>query len=162
VLAAAGGEPDLRRVVTHCRDYSHAFECGLTAHGERSTAPVVWTHDPRLKAIVVAAPALGYTFGREDLAKVRAPVQLWRAENDTVLPHPFYAEAVRLALPTPPEFHLAEGADHFDFLRPCTAEIAKAAPQICVSPVGFDRSAFHLEFNRDVVAFFRRTLPPPS
>jgi predicted dienelactone hydrolase len=83
---------------------------------------------------------------------------LWRASEDQVLPHPYYAEAVRLALPSPPEAHVVLGAGHYDFLAPCSAELAKKVPAICVSAPGFDRATFHLEFDRDVVAFFTRTL----
>jgi predicted dienelactone hydrolase len=49
-------------------------------------------------------------------------------------------------------------AGHFDFLAPCPPALAHIAPPICSSAPGFDRAAFHQEFNRDVVAFFARTL----
>src|SRR5207244_1839835 len=71
-------------------------------------------HDPRIKAAAVAAPALGFAFGRAGLKDIHIPVQLWRAEFDHILPHPDYAEAVRIALPQPPEFHIVAGADHYD------------------------------------------------
>jgi predicted dienelactone hydrolase len=119
---------------------------------------VAWTHDPRIKAVVSAAPAIGFTFGRAGLREVRQPVQLWRAGDDRVLPHPYYAEAVRQALPTPPESHVVPHAGHYDFLAPCSAKLAKAVPEICTSEPGFDRTAFHADFNRQVVAFFEKTL----
>jgi predicted dienelactone hydrolase len=40
-----------------------------------------------------------------------------------------------------------------------TAEMTKRAPAVCQEASGFDRSAFHREFNAAVVAFFRTTLP---
>jgi len=163
VLAAAGGEPDLSAIGPHCIEHPQAFECRLRA-GAPGPAPDASpvTHDPRIRAIVAAAPALGYTFSREGLAQVRLPVQLWRAENDQVLPHPYHAEAVRAALPTEPETHVVAAAGHFDFLRPCSAAITQHAPEICKSAPGFDRAAFHADFNRAVVAFFERTLTPAS
>jgi len=163
VLAAAGGEPDFSAVGAHCRQHPAAFECGLqaSAQGPLRDAPPI-RHDPRIRAIVVAAPALGYAFGRKGLAQVRLPVQLWRAENDQILPHPYYAEAVRAALPKAPETHVVAAAGHFDFLQPCSATLAQRAPQICASAPGFDRTAFHVEFNRAVVAFFERTLTPAA
>ena len=114
--------------------------------------------DPRIRAAVIAAPALGFAFGREGLKHVGLPVQLWRAEDDHILPNPDYAEAVRIALPTSPEFHLVANADHFDFLAPCSSLLRQFAPQICVSAPGFDRTAFHETFNREVVRFFREKL----
>ena len=165
VLAAAGGDADFSAVRPHCREHPEAFECHLvaTSKGSPSAIPAL-AHDPRIRAIVVAAPALGYTFDRRGLAGVRLPVQLWRAENDHVLQHPYYAEAVRAALPTEPETHVVAGADHYDFLQPCSESLAKwlaaRAPEICRSAPGFDRTAFHADFDREIVAFFQRTLAP--
>jgi predicted dienelactone hydrolase len=163
-LVVAGGVPDLSLTPAHCAARPDFFECQLVkrfggfsaggAHVPTST----WVHDARVKAAVVAAPALGYAFGPEGLSGVRIPIQLWRAEDDHILPHPYYAEAVRLALPQPPEFHVVANADHFDFLAPCSDRLRQQAPQICVSRPGFDRAAFHERFDAEVVRFFERTL----
>ena len=159
VLAAAGAEPDLAAMVAHCREHPVFEDCQITAkQGLDLSRKITWTHDPRIRAVVGAAPALGFAFGREGLAAVRQPVQLWRAADDRVLPHPFYAEAVRLDLPTPPETHVVPGAGHYDFLRPCSPALAKEVPAICTSAPGFDREAFHVAFDHDVVSFFERTL----
>jgi predicted dienelactone hydrolase len=159
VLVEAGGEPDLKKVRDHCRDHPQFETCRIVRSQPLPyDIKVSWTHDPRIMAVVSAAPAIGFTFGREGLKHVRAPVQLWRAEDDQVLRAPYYAEAVRDALPKPPEFHLVPGAGHYDFIQACSAELAKAVPLICHSAPGFDRAAFHADFNRDVVGFFRRTL----
>jgi predicted dienelactone hydrolase len=108
------------------------------------------------------APALGFTFSPEGLKNVGVPVQLWRAENDVVVPHPRYAEAVRLALPQAPEYHVVPDAGHFDFLAPCSTALASIAPTICTSAGGFDRVAFHATFNAAVLGFFNRTLAAGS
>jgi predicted dienelactone hydrolase len=165
-LVAAGGVPDFRRIDTHCATYPAEFTCGLTAQARReganlSAAPTrTLVHDPRIKAAVVAAPALGFTFGKAGLAGVGIPVQLWRAEQDHTLPQPFYAQAVADDLPTPPDYHVVPNAQHLDFLSPCSARQAAIVPAICQSRPGFDRAAFHAAFNAAVVAFFRRTLAP--
>jgi predicted dienelactone hydrolase len=156
VLAAAGGQPDLSTVAGHCAAHPVDFDCSLLrAH---PAAPVPWhdSRDARIKAIVVAAPALGFAFGRAGLSAVGMPVQLWRADNDQILPAPDYADAVRGALPQPPEFHAVPNAGHFDFLSPCAAD--SAGLPICSSAPGFDRLAFHRTFNAAVVQFFRRRL----
>lgn len=164
-LVAAGGTPDLSKIIPYCQGHPHTVTCGIVSEAPgllqdlATRMPAsIWTHDPRLKAAVVAAPALGFAFGKEGLSGVRMPMQLWRAEFDHVLPDPDYAEAVRIALPTPPEYHVVKNADHFDFLPPCPAPLAKAVPDICEERPGFDRAAFHTAFDRDVVAFFERTL----
>lgn len=159
VLAAAGGVPDLSQLSEHCRAHPTFFDCKLMA--SQAAAPMgrpQWVHDGRIRAVVAAAPALGFTFGKDGLAAVRAPVQLWRAGDDKILPHPFYAEAVRVALPSAPESHVAAGAGHFDFLAPCSPSLAAIQRAICTSASGFDRGAFHADFNAKVVRFFQEQL----
>lgn len=164
-LAVVGGEADLRRVPPHCEGHPGDYACQLIARQPKGT-PALWPagpvagRDPRVRAAVVAAPALGFTFTEASLAAVSVPVQLWRAEADTVLPHPWYAEAVRAALPTSLDYREVPGAGHFDFLAPCTPRFASMAPPLCGSQPGFDRVAFHRGFNAAVVAFFSRTLQP--
>jgi predicted dienelactone hydrolase len=158
VLAAAGGVPDLTLVAPHCAEHPKFFDCQLNAsHAQPATAIAAmrWVHDPRIKAVVSAAPALGYTFAPNGLKGVTVPVDLWRDEDDHILPHPFYAEVVRTALPTPPTYHVVPHMDHFDFLAPCTDALAKAVPMICQSEPGFDRAAFHRDFDAEVVRFFQ-------
>jgi len=159
VLVDAGGEPDLTKVQPHCAAHPHYYDCSLVgrfpgALDRLAAAQQVWTHDPRLKAVVVAAPALGFTFGKSGLAQVTLPLLLWRAEFDHILPQPDYAEAVDHDLPVAPDYRLVANADHFDFLAPCSDALRKAAPDICISRPGFDRDAFHAGFDRAVVAFF--------
>ena len=165
VLVAAGGIPDLTRIGPYCQSHSdHDLCTGIRRAGlDPSNLPVhlptkPWVRDRRIRAIVVAAPAFGFAFGRGGLASVRVPVQLWRAENDWHQPNPYYDEAVREALPLPPEYHVVPGAGHFDFLPPCDVGLAKAVPEICSDPDGFDRGAFHRDFNAAVVQFFRSHL----
>jgi predicted dienelactone hydrolase len=163
VLASIGGQPDLSQVRPHCAAHPIGFDCELI-RGTPAPAPgsqpprTFFTADPRIRAAVIAAPALGYAFGREGLAHVKIPVQLWRAEDDSVLPNPWYAEAVIDALPRPAEYFVVPNADHFDFLAPCSAALAKAAAQICGERPGFDRAKFHGSLETEMVRFFREKL----
>lgn len=162
VLAAAGGNPDLTRLVDHCRANPTFYDCRLAAQNPASktatTSGPGLPHDRRIKALVVAAPALGFTFTREGLVDVTQPVQLWQAGSDHVLPSPYYAEPVRDALPRRPEYILVDGADHFDFIPPCSPELAAFAPVICTPTPGFDRAAFHDRLNREITRFFKANL----
>lgn len=165
VLVAAGGVPDLGKTGPYCQAHPDHDLCqALKQAGVDPRRPGVdappdaWIPDPRVKAAVIAAPAFGFAFGRAGLKDVHIPIQLWRAADDHHQPNPWYDEAVRLALPRPPEYHVIAGAGHYDFLPPCPLRLAARAPRICADPSGFDRAAFHTKFNRDVVAFFRRTL----
>jgi predicted dienelactone hydrolase len=159
-LVSIGGQPDLALVAKHCTSHATDYACRLVAqHRERTPAVgAPQLHDTRIRAAVVAAPALGFTFDAASLRAARLPVQLWRAEDDVLLPHPWYAEAVRTSLPLPPEYHVVPGAGHFDFLAPCSEKFARIVPLICTSAEGFDRTAFHRQFNAAVVAFFGKAL----
>lgn len=161
VLTAAGGVPDLGAIARYCETRPAEFTCRVKPRSDAATQRQDgWTHDPRIKAVVVAAPALAFTFAPDGLAALCKPVQLWKAEHDEIVPEPNHADAVRAGLPTAPELHVVQGAGHFDFIAPCSATLAVHAPEICTSAPGFDRAAFHADFNREVVEFFRRTLAP--
>ncbi|MEO8057900.1 MAG: dienelactone hydrolase [Burkholderiales bacterium] len=164
-LAVVGGAADLGRIAPHCQQHPGDFACQLiarqpTAAAAMGTAMAEAGRDTRVRAAVVVAPALGFTFTQASLAAVSVPIQLWRAEDDVVLPHPWYAEAVRAALPKPLDYREVPKAGHFDFLAPCTPRFAAMAPPLCSSQPGFDRVAFHREFNAAVVGFFRVALKP--
>lgn len=159
-LVIAGGQADLAKSTSYCAAHPAQFTCKLIeSHGgavmDRTPSN---GRDARIKAIVVAAPAVAYAFMPDGLRGVTVPVQLWRADADQILPAPDYADAVRAALPAPPDFQTVPGAGHFDFLAPCNNALAKVAPTICQDPPSFDRAAFHQRFDASVVAFFNQSL----
>ena len=167
-LITIGGNPDLYLAALFCRDHQEDWGCQQSRNLPDSAqpqaadwAPVDWHHDPRVKAAAIAAPAIGMTFARVSLENVTAPVQLWRAENDTITPNKTHADIVRAELPQPPEDRLVPHAGHFSFLAPCNDELAKLAPEICLDAPGFDRAAVHQDMNKALVAFFKAQLAGP-
>jgi len=160
-LVNIGGVPDFSKVGPMCREYPEDYACRQIAKsGQAAIAPPdsSLARDDRIKAAVVAAPALGFTFSPDGLKDVRMPVQLWSAEDDVILPPARFAEAVRQVLPQAPDYHVVRKAGHFDFLPPCSDALASIAPAICSSAPGFDRPAFHQAFNNSVVDFFGKNL----
>lgn len=162
-LVEIGGTPELDRMALHCSTLPDSPECGFikSMHGDQlepSPTKPVWTHDARIRAAVIAAPAVSFLFGPGDLQHVGIPIQLWRAEHDTQAPDATNSGVVVKELPVRPEEHVVPGQDHFVFLAPCNAALAAAVPQICHDTAGFDREAFHRSFNQAVVAFFSREL----
>ncbi len=154
-LISIGGEPDMALLASHCVAHPE-FVCQLTKAGGALPKAGDWTHEPRIRAAVVAAPGFGFLFAPEGLSRVSAPVQLWLGSRDDRVPFATNAGVVRGLLPVAPEFHSVSGAGHFGFLTPCTL----GPPMICKDPPGFDRAAFQKDFNRQVVAFFRSQLAP--
>jgi predicted dienelactone hydrolase len=162
VLAAAGARPDLRMVATHCAE-SPEFACDVLRHAQspllgNETSPMVggaFSTDSRIKAVVVAAPGLGFTMVDDGLTAVRVPVQLWSGEQDVHVPFATNARPIRDALGSNVDFHSVAGASHFSFLAPCGL---LAPPALCSDEGQFDRKAFHREMNARVVAFFDKNI----
>ncbi|HWT14046.1 MAG TPA: dienelactone hydrolase [Allosphingosinicella sp.] len=155
-LIALGGVPDLGRAGAHCAERPE-FVCNLIRPGPGGpgSAPPQWVHDRRIGAAVVAAPGLGFAFSPAGLSNVRVPVQLWAGAEDRTVPYATNAALVRRLLGRPPEFHGVPGAAHASFLMPCGLI---GPPALCRDSEGFDRRAFHRDFNRSVTDFFRRHL----
>ena len=162
-LIAVGGTPDFGLVEPLCKSHPE-FVCQLQKPGVPMRVPAAteWTHDARISAAVVVAPGYGFTFEPDGLSAVRARVQLWEGSLDASLPLATNAGAVRRLLPQPPEFHLVDNADHFSFLTPCGAAGLLLPKMLCADPDGFDRTAFHAQFNAAVVAFFNESLREPA
>jgi predicted dienelactone hydrolase len=120
--------------------------------------------DARLRAGLLAAPALGFLFAPDGLAGV-APgtaLRIWRAGADTVLAEPHHTEAIAPLLPGQPVPVVVPGAGHWVFLPPCDAERRLALPFLCADPPGLDRAAFLRDFHADALAFFTAALAAPA
>jgi predicted dienelactone hydrolase len=168
VLVAAGGTPDLSTIAPFCEAHPEHDLCEALRHANvdlhfaANVTADAWVHDARIKALVIAAPSFGFTFGRAGLSGVRVPVQLWSAADDRHQPHPWYDEPVRDNLHRTPNYRLVDNAGHYDFLPPCDARLARMRPEICASLPGFDRAAFHERFNAEVVQSFKAMLKSPD
>ena len=153
-LVLIGANPDWAKATTVCQ-HAAGNTCAQIMRKDYLAQPI--THDPRIKAAVIADP-LAIVFGSESLAAVKVPVQLWASERggDGVVLHD--VAAVDASLPAKHDYHVVPNAGHFAFLAPCPAVLVKERPELCVDAPGFDRAAFHARFDADVLAFFRTWL----
>jgi predicted dienelactone hydrolase len=163
-LVEIGGIPNMSRMRELCATRPTAPECLFIKqrNGDQlspQTLTPAWTHDRRVRAAVLAAPAVSYLFGPGSLKNVKVPIQLWRASNDTQAPDAWNTALIRKELPEASE-HIVNRAGHYAFLPPCGEALAKQVPQICIDDPSFDREAFHRQFNKEVVAFFQKALVP--
>lgn len=151
-LVLAGANPRLRPDIGMCGGQSSAV-CENVRQG-KVESPV---HDRRIRALVIADP-LSIFFAKTSFDEVHIPIQLWRSEygGDRVTPES--VAAVADELPVRADFRTVPNAHHFSFLPPCPDDLARSAHDICTDPPGFDREAFHREFNAQVVDFFRTAL----
>jgi predicted dienelactone hydrolase len=128
-LVECGGKPDMRRMLDLCSTHPTAPECNFIKQrkGDQldpiTTAPA-WVHDQRVKAAVVAAPAVSYLFGPGSLKGVDIPIQLWRASDDEQVPDDWNTAISRKELPRTAEEHLVPRVGHYVFLAPCSDSLA--------------------------------------
>jgi len=161
VLTLIGGRPDMAAIATHCAA-SPEFICKvLQQAGSALLRPdgkaAAFAADHRIKAAIVAAPGLGFTFGHGGLGDVRVPIQLWVGDRDDRVPFATNGGIIRQGLATQVEFHEAKGAGHLSFLSPCGM---LGPPAMCSDAGGFDREAFHALMNAAQVRFLVSHLRP--
>lgn len=153
-LVVGGANPDFRGAHAPCPD-ARAPICAEIRRNALPTGEL--THDPRVKALVIADP-LSFFPTADSLKAVKAPLQLWGSERGGDGVAPESVAALARDLPVAPDFRVVPDAAHFAFLTPCPAELLQSAPELCSDAPGFDRVAFHREFNASVLAFFRKHL----
>lgn len=152
-LAVIGASPDWASATVPCQQ-STSHVCAQIRAKDFPGQPM---HDLRVKAAVIA-DALTVFFTQDSFDAVKIPVQLWASEHggDGVPPHA--SDIVDKNLTSPHTYKIVPNSGHFAFLAPCPPELTVQMPQLCVDAPGFDRAAFHREFNAEVLKFFRARL----
>lgn len=158
-LVLAGANPDFSKLPPRCAD-PKAIGCAQANQPRPAQRPPLsqtFTHDPRIRAMVVADP-LSVVFQSTDSVKdVTIPLQLWGSElGGGGGASPKDIATLVHVLPEKIDFRVVPNAVHMSFLTMCPND--KMSSEVCTDAPGFDRAAFHKKFNADVVAFFQRNL----
>jgi predicted dienelactone hydrolase len=158
-LVLAGANPDFSKLPPRCAD-PKAVGCpqGNQARPpQQPQLPQTLTHDPRIRAMVVADP-LSIVFQTTGSVKgVTIPLQLWGSElGGGGGASPDDIATLARVLPEKPDVRIAPNAVHLSFLTMCPK--TQLFSEVCIDAPGFDRAAFHKKFNAEVVAFFRKNL----
>jgi predicted dienelactone hydrolase len=106
---------------------------------------------------VLADAGLTSTFTPENLAGIEIPLQVWRSELGGPGADATGTARVASSLPGKPDIHVIPAA-HYGFLSPCAPQLAANLPCLCTDPPGFDRTAFHRDFDASIVGFFQEQL----
>ena len=149
-LVAAGANPTFGKRLKLC-DGMDGLICEQIGQG---VLPEL-THDPRIKAAVIADP-LTIFFTENSFKNVSIPIQLWRSERGGAGVTPDGVDAVAVRLPTMPDVHVVPRSQHFAFIAPCPPELVLSNPEVCGDGAQFDRTSFHKLFNNEVINFFRQ------
>lgn len=159
-LVVAGANPDFSKLPPRCAD-PKATDCPPASQKrpfQQQLPPQSWTHDPRVKAVVIADPLSTVFQTADSVRDVRIPLQLWGSElgggQDA---EPENVAKLAHLLPNKPDFRVVPNAVHLSFVAPCL-EAKSPSNVACNDAPGFDRVAFHREFNAEVLAFFRKYL----
>ena len=157
-LVLLGADPDWAGAASdYCQPIRRLF-CQEILDKRTPSQPL--THDPRIKAAVLADP-LAIFLSPASFAPIKTPVQLWASSRggDGVLPsHVAFVDA---NLPAAHDYRVVPNSGHFAFFL-CPPALVQGQSELCVDAPGFDRTAFHAEFNAEVLAFFRTWLVPTA
>lgn len=163
-LVLLGGVPDFRQMKPHCAKDPADAACTegyadfLSTPKALAVPASAWQHDARIRAAVLAAPGLAFSFDPASLRANTAPVDLWGGSADKVVPFAANIDFLRTRLAGVASVHDIEGAQHMSFLSPCSDALRARHPDICSDLPGFDRVAFQGRLNADLVRFFRAKL----
>jgi predicted dienelactone hydrolase len=162
VLTAAGAKPDLNSIAKYCA-INREFACDMLRESKsfllKAELPVgadQFEADKRIKAVVIAAPGLGFSFNSANaFDHFQLPIQLWQGDKDQSVPYSSNAKVIQDRLGHQVDFQTIANAGHNSFLVPCGS--LKLSP-ICSDPEQFDRTAAHLEMNEKINDFFAKNL----
>lgn len=110
------------------------------------------TSDPRVKALVLMAPATGWFVPNDSLKNVKVPILLLAGELDHITPL-WQSQLVVDLVPdrTKVSFRVIQNAGHFSFLSPYPPGLDTLPP--AKDPPGFDRVKYQRQLQEDIRAF---------
>lgn len=161
-LTAVGAQPHVEGLREHCR-INREFDPIFTGYEVIIQDGFTETHlpvhaDPRYKACIALAPVSGGLFPKDSLKDISIPVQIFRAEHDMILRHPFHSTEIHRNLGSTSEFHNLENAGHFSFLSPARADAKDSLGEFAHDNPGFDRTKAHDKIHRLILNFLHKSL----
>jgi predicted dienelactone hydrolase len=179
-LLLVGAVPQFMRFVSYCKAHpddpgicgaARQLKAEAARHGQTLEQAMTsmqndlhrWgsTDDPRIKAAFAMAP-LSLVFDKAGIASINRPVFLYYGQDDHVLNPKYNVLHLSPSIKTLAGIKMIPKAGHYVFLSPCSPQLTREAPDICVDPPGVDRVAVHRQIDADALKFFRKTLDVPT
>lgn len=115
--------------------------------------------DPRVSAVFVMAPALGYMFDLASLQNISIPVYIIAADGDKTVPHESSANILVSKIKQAAITFIPGSASHYVFLN----EVSKGGKllldkKVALDPPTVDRAKIHDEISTTAVTFFSQHL----
>jgi len=128
---------------------------------DRQPAAIHVDADPRVKALVLLAPAAAWFLAPGALSRISIPILMLTGEKDWNTPA-WHGELVRNGVPadTPLDHCVIPNAGHFSFQSPFPAAMSSPSFPPSQDPDGFDRKSFQVEMNARILAFLQGVLGP--
>lgn len=125
--------------------------------GKAHAVPVV--RDPRVRALVLLAPASVWFMGAGALADVDLPILMRTGEHDTHTPG-MHAAIILRGIPDARriDHRVVPGAGHFSFQSPFPPAMTRPEFPPSQDPPGFDRVAYQPVLHAEILAFLRASL----
>jgi len=117
-------------------------------------------NDPRIKALVLMAPAAAYYTPEGSLDKVNIPILLLVAEHDQFIPKKWTAEVVINGVHDKSKLtvRIIDNAGHFSFISPFPTTMKSPTFLPSTDPDGFDREEFHRQLPKEILNFLNDKL----
>ncbi|MFP5304483.1 MAG: alpha/beta hydrolase family protein [Gammaproteobacteria bacterium] len=167
VLALAGAVYDPLRMAAYCGEAGDAPDCRLRDGVD--VARIDWSgagksyRDPRVRAVLAMAPALGPGIVDASLGAIDVPVQIVAAADDEVLRFERHAARYAAAIPNARLLRLPQGG-HFAFMPQCTVVTWALTYfmdyDVCGRRSGVDRAPLRARIAQDALSFFGNSLAP--
>lgn len=152
-LLMVGAQPRFQLLPAFCAQQPRSVLCIGGGTVRLASPPLSAKADARVRAVFAMSPVAAF-FDRQSLASIVAPVRMYAATADTVLPPDVHARRLKAEIPTLAGYSEVPGADHFVFLAPCSPPMRSATPALCTDKPGIDRRAVHEELHKDMLQFF--------
>ena len=160
VLALIGGRADMAVLARHCterRSQDPEF-CDYGRPEEHDKDPMPDFTDRRVGAVVAVAP-VGALFGDGAFSGVEVPAQIHRLDGDLVLRRPWHADRIAALMGNSARIVTHPKAHHFAFISPFPGALGDDVGAPARDPAGFNRHAFLLEIDNQILSFFDDALP---
>lgn len=161
-LILAGAKPVLTRLEDYCakrpddRNVCEAQGRIRTDRPELTPSP-----DARIRSFVLLAP-LSVVFSPKGLEPIKAPLLVFVGDKDEELSPDDNAMSLAHDMQAAAVLQVIPNAGHFTFLSPCSSDLSREMPALCIDGKGVDRVAVHKSINSEIRAFFNNTLGAAS
>ena len=125
----------------------------------KSREKIVVTHDDRVKALVLFAPATAWYHYPASFENISIPILVYSAERDTLTPK-WQVDLIKQNIKNAElvNIKIVPNAGHLSFLAPFPNSMRSPNFLPAQDPEGFDRAAFHETLKAEVLDYFCKVL----